>query len=403
MTVTPRRTLLAAVCAAAVLVPAAAGPAPASPQPFGRSAVAAKPPVTMPAHPTGLPGSDPLPTEIDAAPGYQPQTSCASAAMPGVVKLRALALATYQRGGTSPATPRLCSSGSQSEHKDGRAWDWMLSHANKADRTAAADFLSWVTGPGPSGEVGEMASRLGIMYVIYNRRIWSAYSPGWRDYAGADPHTSHIHISMSWNGARAHTSFWTGKLWAEDFGVCQIFAGEPGIVAGLQPRTTPCRAPVALPRGSSQALAWLGNSGSQVEQGQELLGISASGSFDRATRKAVLHYQATHDLPRTGALDDATWASLLPSSAQLNVPDWTPVKAAGWAAKNGLPTIHRGEAGKAVYALQTALRLDDALRNGFYGPQTRAAVLALKFAAGLPATALVNTEVWNLLPTDPAT
>ena len=44
----------------------------------------------------------------------------------GIVKLRALALKTYDRGGSSPATPRACTSGGTSEHKDGRAWDWML-------------------------------------------------------------------------------------------------------------------------------------------------------------------------------------------------------------------------------------------------------------------------------------
>jgi peptidoglycan hydrolase-like protein with peptidoglycan-binding domain len=38
------------------------------------------------------------------------------------------------------------------------------------------------------------------------------------------------------------------------------------------------------------------------------------------------------------------------------------------------------------------------VRNGFYGPQTRAAVLALKQTAGLPPTALVNADVWALLP-----
>jgi peptidoglycan hydrolase-like protein with peptidoglycan-binding domain len=247
-----------------------------------------------------------------------------------------------------------------------------------------------------------MASRLGVMYVIYNRKIWSAYSPGWRDYTGADPHTSHIHISMSWNGARGHTSFWTGRLWDEDQGVCQVFANQPGVVPARKPRTKPCPEPAAVPRGSTQPLGWLGSGGTAVSQAQDLLGVPDTASFDRATRKAVLGYQKAHDLPRTGAMDDPTWASLMPSTARLNVPDWNPAKAARWAEKAGTPILHRGDAGKAVYALQVALRLEPSLRNGFYGPHTRDAVIAIKTAADLPATALVDAGVWSLLPADPA-
>jgi peptidoglycan hydrolase-like protein with peptidoglycan-binding domain len=70
-----------------------------------------------------------------------------------------------------------------------------------------------------------------------------------------------------------------------------------------------------------------------------------------------------------------------------------------WAHANGDPTLHRRDAGAAVYALQTALRLSDPVRNGFYGPVTRAAVIAVKEAAGLPPTPLVNADVWAMLPT----
>jgi peptidoglycan hydrolase-like protein with peptidoglycan-binding domain len=274
----------------------------------------------------------------------------------------------------------------------------MLSVSNKADRAAAADFLSWLTGPGPSGDRGEMAARLGVMYVIYNHKIWAGYSPGWRDYTGADPHTSHVHISLTWNGARAHTSFWTGRVWSTDYGTCQIFRNQPSVVVTKKPRTTPCPAPERAPRGSTRPLAWMGSVGGAVDDAQNLLGIAVSGHFDAATRKAVLGYQRAHDLPRTGALDDPTWASLDPATSRLRAPDWSPGSAVQWAHAKGDPVIHRSGAGKAVFALQTALRLDSALRNGFYGPQTRAAVVALKQDAGLPATALVDARVWALLP-----
>jgi peptidoglycan hydrolase-like protein with peptidoglycan-binding domain len=375
--------------------------APAAGHSVASQRAAVRPPVNLPANPQGLTPPEPLPVDLDPAPEYQPQTDCAAKAMPGIVRLRALALATYGRGGDSLATPRPCNDGGASEHKDGRAWDWMLSVSNKADRAAAADFLSWLTGPGPSGQRGEMAARLGVMYVIYNHKIWAGYSPEWRAYTGADPHTSHIHISLTWNGARAHTSFWTGRVWPTDVGTCQAFIGQPSVVPTKKPRTTPCPAPVRSPRGSTRPLAWLGSAGTAVDDGQALLGLAESGQFDPSTRRAVLAYQRSHDLPRTGALDDATWASLDPATSGLHAPDWTPRTAAQWAHANGDPTIHRGDAGTAVFALQTALRIDRPVRNGFYGQQTRATVIALKQSAGLPATALVNADVWALLPVAP--
>ena len=50
------------------------------------------------------------------------------------------------------------------------------------------------------------------MYVIWNKHSWNAYdrTPAWVPYTGANPHTDHIHISLSWDGALKRTSFWTG-------------------------------------------------------------------------------------------------------------------------------------------------------------------------------------------------
>jgi peptidoglycan hydrolase-like protein with peptidoglycan-binding domain len=399
MSVSPRRLLVAVACLGTVLAIATGSTATAL---ADQPAAGLGPPVRLPAHPHGLPLPTDLPKEVDPAAGYQPQQACLAKPMPGVVKLRALALQTYGLGGPSPDAARACTDGGTSEHKDGRAWDWMLSHANTKQRQAAADFIAWLIGTGPSGERGEMAARLGVMYVIYNRKIWASYSPQWRDYTGADPHTTHIHISLSWNGARAHTSFWTDRIWPVDYGTCQVFSGQPATVPTKTPRTAPCPYATTAPRVSTQSLVWTGSRGAQVTQAQNLLGVSPTGTYDGATRQAVIAYQGSHDLPKTGCVDDPTWASLLPASAHLTVPDWTPRDAVVWASKNDWPTLHRGDAGKTVYALQTALRLDPSVRNGFYGQQTRAAVIALKQAAGLPATALVNADVWGLLPVPPA-
>lgn len=53
-------------------------------------------------------------------------------------------------------------------------------------------------------------------YVIYNRRIISTsrLSAGWRPYAGADPHTSHVHISVALT-APGYDSTQPWNLWGK--------------------------------------------------------------------------------------------------------------------------------------------------------------------------------------------
>lgn len=397
----PRALLVCAAAATVAILTASAVAAAVSPPTRGSAAAlaeAASPPVPMPAHPQGMAPPTRPGTAVDGFAGYQGQSACASTPSPGIVKLRALALETYARGGTSPAYARSCTSGGTSEHKDGRAWDWMLSYSNAADRKAAADFLSWLTGPGPSGVRGEMAARLGIMYVIFNNRSWSSYNREWSIYTGYDPHTSHIHISLSWNGARAHTSFWTGKVWATDYGPCQVFTSQPAVAPTNIARTRPCTAAVTSPRRSTLPFSWLGGGGDAVAAAQRSLRLPVTRVFDVATQQAVLRFQRNHDLPRTGALDKPTWASLKPASARLNVPDWTPREALAWARQDGgSPTLHRASAGKSVYALQVAMDLPDQWRTGFFGRRTATTVIDLKSTHGLPATSRVDTAFWSML------
>lgn len=85
--------------------------------------------------------------------------------------------------------------GPTGEHHEGRALDFMT----YADGT--------VKKPGPKRDViGQQISaylvknykRLGIWYVIWNRRIWSITYPnaGWKPYSGDNPHTDHVHVSF---------------------------------------------------------------------------------------------------------------------------------------------------------------------------------------------------------------
>lgn len=340
------------------------------------------------------------PRGVEDFSGYFPQVSCDPVPRAGVVKLRNLALRTYGRGHDGGMT-RSCVQGGQSEHKEGRAWDWMLNVANRADRRVANDFLGWLTAKGPDGQAGYQARRLGIMYVIWNRRIWSAYrsGDGWRPYSGWSPHTDHIHLSFSWAGARGRTSFWTGKVGATDYGRCSLFAGQPAVLAS-RTRLDPCSAPEPLVRRSSQPIRLLGSSGgTAMKLAQKRLHVRQTGYFDHRTWRAVKGYQSSHDLPRTGALDDPTWASLVPRYRSWQATrGYSPARAAGYGARHFTDEVlTRGDVGREVLFLQAALRMGSRMRNGHFGPKTAAKVREFKAANDLAKNARVTEAVWERL------
>jgi hypothetical protein len=149
---------------------------------------------------------------IERLASYQPQKTCSPHARPGVVKFRALILATYAGTGDSGIV-RACSSGGTSEHKEGRAWDWHVSATNPRQVRQVKALFSWLFARDAHGNRYAMIRRLGIMYIIWNKRIWGAYraSDGWRPYSCSgvtDCHRDHVLFSFSWAGARAQTSFW---------------------------------------------------------------------------------------------------------------------------------------------------------------------------------------------------
>ncbi|MBB5868916.1 hypothetical protein F4553_002295 [Allocatelliglobosispora scoriae] len=83
------------------------------------------------------------------------------------------------------------------EHPKGRACDWAAAtngfenkDATGADRLYGDKLASFYI---------KNASRLGVMYVIWYRRIWMP-GLGWRAYSGkggpAGTHTNHVHLSM---------------------------------------------------------------------------------------------------------------------------------------------------------------------------------------------------------------
>ncbi len=168
----------------------------------------------MPAH--AAPATPIFGPAIDDYAPYDPQDSCPAnlQEQPGTVALRDLLNQAY--GNHDYGIARSCNVGDRSEHKEGRALDYMLNVENDNERGIANDILKWMLTTDQYGNKHAMARRLGIMYMIWNRQIWSANraSEGWRPYScdgsANDCHTNHIHFTQSWAGARKQTTWWTG-------------------------------------------------------------------------------------------------------------------------------------------------------------------------------------------------
>ena len=353
-------------------------------------AAAGSPPVPFPTSPKGLEAPVALPAALDPPSAYVPQVACQPGTPAGVAKLRELVLSTYGAGGRGN-TARGCSEGT-SEHADGRAWDWMVDVGDPREKAAAASFLAWLT-----KDRGANARRLGIMYVIYNEKIWAVYraDEGWRASSG---HTDHVHVSFSWNGARGTTSFWTGKVHPVDVGPCTVFAGQPANIT-YAARTTRCYSAVAAPKRSRYATVRLGSRASSLAVAQKALGVPRSGVFDERTRTAVRGYQAAHDLPRTGALDTTTWASLVPGSVSSSTAAGMTVPAAARHGRDtyGAMTLRRWSAGTPVLVLQTALGMPVRDRNGYLDTVTVAAIEARQQQLGRAVTGTWTGADWEAL------
>ncbi|MEY2399506.1 MAG: hypothetical protein QOJ00_2680 [Actinomycetota bacterium] len=152
-------------------------------------------------------------TDIEGFARLESQTTCDPTPKAGTLALRDLLLSRYPTT-ISLGVSRACDIGGQSEHKEGRAFDWGADVTNASDVAAVNDFLAALLATDAQGHKDALARRLGVMYVIWDHQIWGAYqsNDGWRPYDGDNPHTDHVHISLSWAGARAETSYWSGHV-----------------------------------------------------------------------------------------------------------------------------------------------------------------------------------------------
>lgn len=196
-------------------------------------------PAPVPAIPAGLPRvADPL-------ANYQGQGICDPTPKKGSLDFAQLIRDTYGSLARSIWIPRACHIGGRSEHKEGRAIDWMINQRVPVENQAAEAFIDWLLATDEHGNEFAMARRLGVMYIGWGDRIWESYRRGWSEMHGCFSrplpsddnicHRNHIHVSLSWDGAAGLTSFWGGSPTPVPF--CTA------------PRTAPSTQPMSMGRG----------------------------------------------------------------------------------------------------------------------------------------------------------
>ncbi|MCF6376309.1 hypothetical protein L2K70_01685 [Nocardioides KLBMP 9356] len=154
---------------------------------------------------------------VEPYAGYQPQTTCRRNPKAGVLMLADWLVA---RGGGYGPIFRACAGSSTSEHKESRAFDWLLDATSETDQALAHALLDELFAPDDTGEPAALARRMGIMYVIWDDTMYASYdhfvpkrylSSGCRNRRTRSPtlrHRDHVHISLTRQGAKGLTSWY---------------------------------------------------------------------------------------------------------------------------------------------------------------------------------------------------
>jgi hypothetical protein len=172
-----------------------------------------------------------------------------------------------------------------------------------------------------------MARRLGIMYIIWNKQIWGAYSAGsgWRPYSCSGVtgcHQDHVHFSFAWNGAMKRTSYWTKSVAPVDYGPCVPFGlTYARAYPGFNPN--PCPVYPTAPGGTSlpgllkfyaTASLRLGDVGPAVTTLQRAVGLTGSavdGDFGNQTLGKLQAFERAHGIAVGTTVAGPVWAALL--------------------------------------------------------------------------------------------
>ncbi|UQX87166.1 hypothetical protein M6D93_12745 [Jatrophihabitans telluris] len=273
-----------------------------------------------------------MPSAIEPLATYVGQTSCQPAFRPGTLALGRLLVRTYPD--TSFGGDYACGTdGSRSEHYEGRAVDWMNSVRTATGRAQANAVIKSLLATDSAGHTFALARRMGVMYIIWNNRMWGAWSGKWEAYNGCSKtpqksldsacHRNHMHISLSWDGALGKTSFFSRHVvTTTDYGPCRMpdlnwASNYKGV------NTQGCRdyPKVGAPAHSSAVMRQLvqysgismdrGSTGPAVAAVQAALGLDVTSVFDARTASRIVAFKKLRRLGHTTGVNVPTWRALL--------------------------------------------------------------------------------------------
>jgi hypothetical protein len=279
-----------------------------------------------------LPTPTGLPTAIEPLATYVEQISCQPGYRTGTLALARLLVTTYPN--TSYGGAYDCGmDGNRSEHYDGRAVDWMNSVRNPVQAAQAAAVIKFLLATDKYGNQFANARRMGIMYIIWNNKMWGSWDGKWADYNNCAKtpstaldsacHRNHMHLSLSWNGAKGRTSFWSKRAFAAtDYGPCRTSEFNwSANYAGFNAQRCPSYSKVAAPARSSAVMQSLvsysgasiyrGMGGKPVVAVQQALRVPVTGRYDSTTVAAVLRFKQAHGMRPTSPIGYGTWRMLL--------------------------------------------------------------------------------------------
>ena len=314
-----------------------------------------------------------MPAPYDNSPLYEGQSQCDPTAKPGTQAVADLIKATYGNNQTV-WIPRACDVGDTSEHKEGRALDWMTTARDPQQRANAEAFLSWLLGPDGQGIAYGNAMRLGVMYIGWNDRIWRGYDikRGWTELKGcfSSPapgsdttcHRNHIHISFTWDGASARNSFWSGNPMNVPYCPTQRATGSvasPGRAGGDPTAVGPVR--IVDTR-----------SGAGVPGRCRLAQDRESGDSNRIVAKVL----GQGGIPASGVAAVQVTASALGATAPSKLRIWSPGESKSVVVAT--PGMNQDANGTAIVPVSTDGTIELAISagsadvvvdvTGFYGP-----------------------------------
>ena len=135
---------------------------------------------------------------------------------------------------------------------------------------------------------------------------------------------------------------------------------------------------------------------------ESVLPIEITGIYDQQTENSVRSFQQVYGLPETGIVDERTWNELYRAYAGIvaSVPtedaEWIPQLYPGIVLQEGVTNDYvRILQEYLTYIHRTVTQIPEVRNTGYFGPLTKASVIAFQNYKGLTPNGVVGAVTWD--------